>query len=222
MRAIAWVLLACGLVAVPSVGYGDTGFLDRTVTVGGVVHRYQVYVPVEWTRARSWPIVVYLHGNGFQGVDGSRHMASAALAALTAAVRANRTALPAVIVFPQAEPEKKWTSPGMPQMVRDELDSAMKEFNGDPNRLYLMGMSMGGGGTLRLAARWPERFAALVSIAGHTVSRSDTDEDREADEFLKATDPFIALATKIQRMPIWLFHSDSDETASIEQARRQV
>ena len=47
-----------------------------------------------------------------------------------------------------------------------ELDRTIAEFRVDPARVYLHGYSMGGGGGYRLACRWPERFAAVVVVAG--------------------------------------------------------
>src|SRR5690625_924471 len=37
------------------------------------------------------------------------------------------------------------------------LDRTIAEFQGDPSRLYLPGLSMGGSGTLRIAAYYPGR-----------------------------------------------------------------
>ena len=62
---VVWLLLP----ARPYVS-ADTGFLDRSVTIGGAIHRYQVFVPADYSRARTWPVLVDLHGNGAQGSDG--------------------------------------------------------------------------------------------------------------------------------------------------------
>jgi RND superfamily putative drug exporter len=42
----------------------------------------------------------------------------------------------------------------------------MREFHGDPHRVYLTGLSMGGYGTIHLALAHPHRFAALVVVCG--------------------------------------------------------
>jgi poly(3-hydroxybutyrate) depolymerase len=47
-----------------------TGFLNRTIEVEGVSRRYQVYVPADYTRARRWPVILFLHGSGERGADG--------------------------------------------------------------------------------------------------------------------------------------------------------
>ena len=48
----------------------ETGFLDRSVSVNGVPHKYQVFVPEGWTKSQAWPVIVFLHGTGESGDDG--------------------------------------------------------------------------------------------------------------------------------------------------------
>ena len=40
----------------------ETGFLNRSVRVGGVEYRYQVYVSRDFSRSASWPVILALHG----------------------------------------------------------------------------------------------------------------------------------------------------------------
>jgi poly(3-hydroxybutyrate) depolymerase len=49
--------------------------------------------------------------------------------------------------------------------VINVLEITRKEFNVDPERIYLMGHSMGGGGALHLAIKNPDLFAGLAPIA---------------------------------------------------------
>ena len=51
------------------------------------------------------------------------------------------------------------------QDVMNVLGIARKEFNIDPDRIYLLGHSMGGGGTLYLGMKYPDLWAALGPIA---------------------------------------------------------
>jgi hypothetical protein len=62
--------VAVGVLLAPLLGSADTGFLDRSVHIGAMTYRYQVYVPIEHSRAKEWPVVIELHGNGAQGPDG--------------------------------------------------------------------------------------------------------------------------------------------------------
>jgi predicted peptidase len=203
----------------------DTGFLDRSVTIGAVTYSYQVYVPTEHSRAKAWPVVVDLHGNGAQGPDGLRQTAQG----LAQQIRLDRSRFPAVIVFPQAEAGKRWLDADMEELVIAELDRTMTEFRGDPSRVYLTGFSMGATGAYRIAYRWPSRFAAIVAIAGRvdtadvkTYSDREKEADRKANSFVSTADPFAALAEKIKHLPIRIFHGDADETVPVEQSRRLV
>ena len=69
------------------------------------------------------------------------------------------------------------------------LDSVIKEYDVDEDRIYLTGLSMGGSGSLRLAADHPNRFAAVVPICG----RLDPNE-----------------APKLKGLPVWIFIGDQD------------
>jgi acyl-homoserine lactone acylase PvdQ len=62
--------VAVGVLLAPLLGSADTGFLDRSVHIGAMTYRYQVYVPIEHSRAKEWPVVIELHGFGAQGPDG--------------------------------------------------------------------------------------------------------------------------------------------------------
>ena len=66
MRYLMPLLLATSLFA----AHKETGFLDRTVTVGGTTYRYQVYLPSNWTKAQKWPVYFFLPGTVDRGDDG--------------------------------------------------------------------------------------------------------------------------------------------------------
>lgn len=66
--AAAFVLAASPLAAQKV----ETGFLDRAIVVNKTEYRYQVFVPREFTRTRTWPVIIVLHGGGTYGSDGIR------------------------------------------------------------------------------------------------------------------------------------------------------
>ena len=192
-----------GVLFLHSPASAETGFLDRTVTMGAAIYRYQVYVPADHTRARLWPVIVFLHGDGAQGQDALLPTARG----LADAIRFDRPRFPVVAVFPQAEKGKRWLDADMEELVIAELDQTMKEFGGDPMRVYLTGFSMGATGAYRIAYRWPDRFAALAAIAGRvetsdvkTYSEWQKAADRQANPFVSAADPFAVLALKIKQL----------------------
>jgi predicted peptidase len=217
---IAAILTVVGLAAV----HAETGFVDRAVVLTGQTFRYTVYVPADYTPARTWPVIVALHGDGAQGDDGLLPTARG----LADQIRLRRRDFPAIVVFPQAPPGARFMYPlAMQEMVIAQLDRTIEEFNGDRQRVYLVGYSMGAGGVYRIAYRWPERFAALVSIAGPVVPPSIAPPtavalDAGLNSFASNADPFVALAKGIVRIPVWLVHGARDQTISVEQSRRLV
>jgi predicted peptidase len=218
------LMVFVGVLLLAATASAETGFLDRAITLDGDTYRYQIYVPLEWTKTQKWPVVVVLHGDGTQGSDGMRHTAPMGM---VREIRANRHRVPAIVIFPQAREATTWVIPRMQMLVLATIDDAIAKLNGDKERVYLVGQSMGGKGVLRMASRWPHRFAALaVSASSATVSPlrtlAENDEDRRVHPFLTADDPFAALASIIAKVPIWVFHSEADQTAPVELARRLV
>ena len=115
----------------------------------------------------------------------------------------------------------------MQDLVIAQLDRTIAEFKGDPARVYLMGYSMGGASVYRIGYRWPEKFAALVVIAGFVVPparapAASVTLDQQTNAFAAASDPFTALANRIGKIPIWIYQGDSDQTVPVDQARRLV
>src|SRR3546814_2681895 len=94
------------------------------------------------------------------------------LAGLVPDVRANAGSCPAIVVFPPVPENGEWQG-AKARVAFAALDAATAEFNGDRDRTYLTGMSMGGYGTWELALAQPERFAALVPVCGAVRQISD-------------------------------------------------
>jgi len=86
---------------------------------------------------------------------------------------------------------------------------------------------MGGGGSYRIAARWPDRFAAVVVVAGRITAGSNyTAEEIEIDgttnPAVAAPDPFSAFAAKLGKTPLWIFHGDADAVVPVDDSRKLV
>jgi predicted esterase len=81
------------------------------------------------------------------------------------------------------------------------VDLIRKEFKVDDDRSYLMGHSMGGAGTLYLAIKYPQRWAAIAALAPAAFA-----VDREG-------------LSKIPKMPIMLVHGDMDTVVPVTVGR---
>jgi predicted peptidase len=211
--------LALPAAAAPRV---ETGFLDREITLGSISYRYQVYVPVNYVRGKAaLPVILFLHGIGEGGEDGLLQTQ----VGLGPAIRQARQRFPFIVVFPQARRDQLWAGE-MATLALKTLDQAVKEFNGDPQRLYVTGISMGGFGTWYVAAKAPRKFAAIVPICGFVnLKRPDFPAERKTsvmkdDPFAKSADPYAAAASQISKVPTWIFHGGADPVISPDESRK--
>src|SRR5216117_441012 len=210
VAAPALFLLFAGPVQAQRV---DTGFLDRTVTLAGQSYRYQVYGPSDYPTTATWPLILFLHGAGERGADGLLQTT----VGLGPAIRRDARRFPALVVFPQAPLDSQWV--GMPaEMALAALTQTMGEFHVDRDRVYLTGLSMGGHGTWYLAYRHPELFAAVVPICGWVA---DMDRFRGSVPVVPAESgaALPALARRLGKLPIWIFHGEVDEAVPVSGSR---
>jgi len=197
--------------AVPS------GFEERTVAVPEdgrpVEFRYRVLKPAVIEAGRHYPVVLFLHGAGERGTDNELQLEY--LPTWLAAQQTQRRH-PCFVVAPQCRADHRWvevdwsdkqSTPQRPGPTVDmaaavaALDAVMKGEPVDRDRVYLTGLSMGGYGAWDLAARMPERFAAVIPIC------SGGDE---------------ATAPKLASLPIWCFHGEADNVVPVERSRTMV
>lgn len=208
--AIALVFCPC-----PTDAAQQTGFLHRTVEVSGVSYKYQVFVPSDWTPGEKWPVILFLHGAGQRGSDGEEQTDEG----LPELLR-QRPDFPAVVVMPQCRRRTWWGDPAMEAQTLKALERSMAELNGDPQRLYLTGLSMGGYGTWAFGYKYPNRFAALVPVCGGVTSRRAFPIPDWHPAARAPDDPYGETASKIARIPVWAFHGDADYSVPVTESRK--
>jgi predicted peptidase len=195
----------------------ETGFLDRIVAVNGVEYRYQVFVPRNWGPKVKWPVILFLHGYGEEGEDGLLPTD----VGIAAAIRNHVDRFPFVVVIPQCRKNDWWTNVPMEAEALKALDQTMKEFKGDPQRVYLTGLSMGGYGTWALGAQYASKFAALAPVCGG-IRLPPGDDMPNAHNTDDSADPYAAVAQKIGKTPVWVFHGGSDPVVPVQESRQMV
>jgi predicted peptidase len=164
---------------------------QRDVTI-----HYLLFVPQEYKAfGEPWPLMLFLHG---LGESGNNELEKVKIHGPPGFVD-KRPDFPFVVVSPQLPPP-----PGgmddvptawQPEPLIQLLDHVTNELNIDRTRVYCTGLSMGGFGTWRLVAKYPERFAAAAVICG-------------------GGDP-AAMAASLRRVPIWAFHGALDEVVPL-------
>lgn len=191
---------ALALASIPEAraqGAAATGFLDRAMTLDGTSYRYVVYVPRDYSAARKWPVVLFLHGAGERGSDGLKQ----SQVGIGGGIRMLSERYPAIVVMPQCATGDRWAGKMADQALK-ALDQTLAEFNCDADRQYLTGLSMGGYASWRIASEHPERFAAVVPICGGGMPES--------------------MAPRLKDVPVWAFHGDQDRAVPVTRSREMV
>ena len=123
---------------------------------------YRLFVPEGYTPDQSWPLIIGLHGaSGSENTwfDRRRRGETENLCKRLSQERGY------LLVAPSGRgPFTGYRGIGG-QDVMDVLDRVSSIYNIDPERVYLTGHSMGGGGTWILGLRHAEKFAAIAPIA---------------------------------------------------------
>lgn len=200
----------------------DSLFLKREVKLGAETYGYRVYVPENRNPKKKLPVMVFLHGNGRNGTDNKQQIQE-----FIGFITSKPKTFNFIVVFPQARPGTFWNGTQTEQAVK-ALDQTVSEFNGDSQRLYLAGHSMGGYGTWTTAVLYPNKFAALIPVAGGIVPPFELSEiaksffPKQLIEILNAPNPYDALAGKIGNTPVWDFHGADDESVPVTESRSIV
>jgi enterochelin esterase-like enzyme len=148
----------------------------ESVSLRGREMTYAVYTPPGFAPDERLPIVVFLHGGGDDAASFDRAGLSTRLDEATLAGRIPRV----VIALPQGD-LGFWTDwyDGSARYESWVLEEVLPRVAHDfhtlvcPEDCHVMGVSMGGSGTLRFALRHPERWASATLISAPLL---DTDQ----------------------------------------------
>jgi predicted peptidase len=207
------VAFAVGIIVVtacaPSASVPTQQHLQATYSSqdGGEM-RYLVWLPDGYgeDRGRRYPMIVFLHGSGDEDYD-SAFVISYGLPAVLAQDE-QPDGFEFVVISPQAGPGTVWYSPGQPEIVDAVVQEAVDTYLVDPDRVYLTGLSMGGYGSWHIATRFPERYAAMVSMSG--------------SGYQTATLPPADFACRLEAVAVWGIHGEKDLIARYSPVHQQV
>lgn len=105
------------------------------------------------------PLIVYLHGSGEKG-------SRALKGGLPLMLSNGSVRLPeAIVLVPQLPADVAYWDRMNDALIRI-VDEVLASFSADPSRTALAGVSLGGIGVWDLAARFPGRFARILSLCG--------------------------------------------------------
>ncbi|MEX0288143.1 MAG: PHB depolymerase family esterase [Flavobacteriaceae bacterium] len=158
--------------------------------------RYYLYYPQEYKneRTKKFPLLLFLHGGGESG-DSLSTLKSNGPPKLIAEGKQ----FPFLILAPQNPHKKKWWNT---RAVMQLLDTIVQSNRVDEKRIYLTGLSRGGGAAWELAVQYPKKFAAMAVVCGMTPI------------------PYAAWIDK--DMPIWVFHGTEDKSIAYSESENMV
>jgi predicted peptidase len=199
------------VAAAPASRSAPGRFSRRTYTEFGTVFQYQVFLPHDYDAARTWPVVVALHGSEEKGSDGMRQIR----VGVGPIVQEQADSFPAVVIFPQVPSTGQGVryAPAMARLI----DAVVHEVNGDPDRVYLTGISFGGVLSWLIARERPGRFAALVPISAPLVL-----QDGDRSTRLSQADADAEEARVLRSTPVWIFQGARDPVVHVTDTRARV
>jgi pimeloyl-ACP methyl ester carboxylesterase len=111
------------------------------------------------------------------------------------------------------------------------LAIAKREFQPDPQHIYLTGHSMGGHGTWYLGATYPDKWAAIGACSGYPTLKGygsadglipDSSRSPMEQILLRSSNPsdVLQLAHNYKTLGIYILHGDADRTVPVTYARQ--
>lgn len=170
------------------------GFVTKTIEQQGVQHRYAVYVPPGYDPPGAWPLIVFLHGMGECGKDGTMQTT----VGIGPAIRARPDEWPCIVLLPQKPiPRAEWEA--FDTLVMAQLAATLQEYSIDRGRIALTGLSQGGHGAYVLGAKESSLWSAVAPICGYADPK--------------------ALAQSLATLPLWAFHGEADPEVPVAQTK---
>jgi len=131
-------------------------------------------VPSSYQPATATGLVVFMHGGGKGSARTApdRYMAPADKDTPVGSTRLGEIfeATGMIGVGPSApwneNNHSRWTMPESDEYLADVILECKRRYHIDPDRVFLMGHSMGGFGAYHQVQRQPDRFAAVIASAG--------------------------------------------------------
>mgnify|MGYP004706179109 FL=1 len=153
---------------------------------------FWVYTPTDYYYSlETTPVVMFLHGASLCSKDMNR---SRRYGPLDAIVRGRQ--IDALVIVPQ-NPGGAWN----PDKLNDILEWTKKNYAMDSTRVYVLGMSLGGYGTMDFAAAYPDKIAAAMALCGGCYAKDKSG---------------------LGRLPLWIIHGTGDRAVPVKQSQTVV
>lgn len=150
---------------------------------------FWVYTPQDYFYSlENTPVVIFLHGASLCGHDLNRVRRYGPLDAIV-----KGREIDALTIVPQ-NPGGAWS----PKKIMQVLDWVKTNYQCDTTRVYVLGMSLGGYGTMDVCATYPDRIAAGMALCGGSSMKD---------------------VSGLGKLPFWIIHGTADRAVSIQQSK---
>lgn len=152
---------------------------------------FWLYLPKDYATAiEKKPVILFLHGRSLSGDDLSLVRYYGCINAL---LRGRE--IDAIVIAPQSKTAWK------PEKLMELYNWVTTNYRSDTNRFYVLGMSMGGFGTLDFVAAYPDKVAAAMSMCGGSTAKS---------------------LCGLNDVPLWIIHGTADQDVPVWRSERVV
>ena len=157
---------------------------------------YRIYVPENYNKEYKYPLVVFFHGAGESGNDNLAQLGKRFVFLYRILNRENLVKYPCIVIAPQCTKEDCWVKTAeygvhydtnkVPQTKSlyafiELIEELKKNYSIDIDRIYLTGLSMGGGATIDTIARYPLEFACGIAMCPNIDMLNDVDKFKYAN-----------------------------------------
>lgn len=142
------------------------------------------------------PIIIQLHGAGERG-NGKDELSLVEVNGFSH-ILVEEEEYDCILIQPQCPKDSFWVA-DIPSIILF-INQVVDEFKADTQRVYLVGIRMGGFGTWYTAMAKPEMFAAIAPCCGGGM-------------------PWNAA---VLTMPIWAFHGANDEVVNVRESVEMI
>lgn len=154
-------------------------------------YNFWLYRPDSASLETPKPVVIFLHGASLCGNDLNRVRRYGTIDALERGRQ-----IDAYVIAPQ-NPGGAWN----PRKVMNVLDWVREHGYVDSTRVYVLGMSLGGFGTIDLVASYPDRIAAAMAFCGGGTLKN---------------------MSELNQVPLWIVHGTADRAVSVKESDKVV